>query len=181
MSFSFGRNARETIVRDIANLRTFRHGGISGRQGGCTRTGRLPRQYVQGLSDAYYVVYCYDTPIAWVAMNEDETDRRNYLPDWQYSATTTYYQGLVWEAWGDRCVDPAPAFSRAENQGTDRGRSHDARYGRSGGRGPRPGDDPARLDGGNVSQAAEVRDHERVLEDIEQTLSTYKRWTPAHP
>lgn len=132
MSFAFGRTAREMVVRNIANLRSFEHGGVSGRTGGCTRLKALPRQYAAGLEDAAYVVYCYDTPIAWVTMEDDATEegRVNYMPDWQYSATTTYHQGLVWEAWGDKVADPNPRFSRSENAGTPRGRSSDERYGR---------------------------------------------------
>lgn len=132
-TFAFRGEARDKVIRDISNLRTFEHGGISGRQGGATRLGSLPRQYANGaLENAVYVVYCYDTPIAWVSMADDATEegRVNFMPDWQYSATTTYYQGLVWEAWGDKIVDPDPRYSKQENRGTARGRSSDERYGR---------------------------------------------------
>lgn len=132
MTFAFGQRTREQVVKHIANLRSFEHGGISGKIGGCRDFGHLPRQYVQGLSGAYYVVYCYGTPIAWVAMADEATEegRCNFMPDWQYSATTTYYQGLVWEAWGDKIADPDPRFSRESNRGTARGRASDERYGR---------------------------------------------------
>lgn len=132
MSFAFGRRAREQVIHNIANLRTFKHGGIYGRQGGTRHLGSLPRAYARGLEDVTYIVYCYDTPIAWVTMADDATEegRVNYMPDWQFSATTTYYQGLVWAAWGDKIVDPDPRYSNAENRGTARGRSSDVRYGR---------------------------------------------------
>lgn len=139
MTFALRKNRAE-VVRNIANLRSFAHGGsrsggeaaISGRTGGTTRLGALPRQYAHGLAEAVYVVYCYGTPIAWVTMADDATEegRVNFMPDWQYSATTTYHQGLVWEAWGDKIVDPNPRYSKAENRGTERGRSSDARYNR---------------------------------------------------
>ena len=137
MTFAFGRQGREQVIRNIANLRTFEHGGISGRQGGTRRLNKLPREYAHGLENAVYVVYCYDTPIAWVVMDDDATEegRVNFIPDWQYTATTTYHQGLVWEAWG-KAVDPDPRFSARENRGTARGRSSDERYGRVQGRSP---------------------------------------------
>lgn len=139
MTFALRKNRAE-VVRNIANLRTFAHGSsrsggcpaISGRTGGTTRLGALPRQYAHGLAEAVYVVYCYGTPIAWVTMADDATEegRVNSMPDWQYSPTTTYHQGLVWEAWGDKIVDPNPRYSKEENRGTARGRSSDERYNR---------------------------------------------------
>lgn len=135
MTFAFGQRARREVIKNISNLRSFEHGGISGRLGGCTRINKLPRAYAAhtGLHRAYYVVYCYDTPIAWVTMADDanEEGRVNFMPDWQYSATTTYYQKLVWEAWGDdKISDPNKDYSREENAGTVRGHTSDARYGR---------------------------------------------------
>lgn len=132
MTFAFRGQNRDEVVRNIANLRTFSHGGLAGKQGGTTRLKALPRQYEAGLENAVYVVYCYDTPIAWVVMADEATEegRVNFMPDWQYSATTTYYQGLVWAAWGDGIVDPNPRYSKAENRNTSRGRSSDERYGR---------------------------------------------------
>jgi|SRR5689334_19931584 len=141
MGFALNPRAREQVVRNIANLQTFKHGGISGRQGGTRHLERLPRQYANAaLENAVYVVYCYGTPIAWVSMADDATEegRVNYLPDWQYSPTTTYHQGLVWEAWGDKIVDPDPRYSKQENRGTARGRSSDERYGRVPRRAPAP-------------------------------------------
>lgn len=143
MAFSFGRDTHDRAVRSLANLKTFRATrggsgeGLEGITGPCRRLtgskyGALPREYARGLDDAQYVVYCYGTPIAWVTMADDATEegRVNYMPDWQYSATTTYYQGLVRQAWGDKIVDPRPEYSREQNRGTDRGRSSDERYGR---------------------------------------------------
>jgi hypothetical protein len=144
MTFAFQQETRDHAVRSLANLRTFRATkgdkgeGLEGISGPCrrltgSRYGKLPEQYTHGLDDAVYVVYCYGTPIAWVTMADDATEegRVNFMPDWQYSATTTYYQSLVWEAWGDKIVDPLPEFSRERNKGTARGRSSDERYGRA--------------------------------------------------
>lgn len=179
MSFAFGRTAREMVVRNIANLRSFEHGGISGRTGGCTRLKALPRQYAAGLEDAAYVVYCYDTPIAWVTMADDATEegRVNYMPDWQYSPTTTYHQGLVWEAWGDKVTDPNPRFSRSENAGTPRGRSSDERYGRVPRR-ERPRGVPSRPVSARSSFAADAS----VFESQDELIDEVRSYAhPAHP
>jgi hypothetical protein len=133
MSFALGRDARQRVISNISNLRTFVHGGISASRGPCRDLKALPPQYRLGLDSAAYVVYCYSTPIAWVTFEdpEDETSRRtNWLPDWQYSANTTYHQSLAWEAWGGKVTDPAPRYSREENRGTSRGRTSDKRYNR---------------------------------------------------
>jgi hypothetical protein len=171
-SFAFGREGREQVIRNIANLRTFEHGGVSGRQGGTRRLNKLPRAYARGLDDAVYVVYCYDTPIAWVTMEDDATEegRVNFMPDWQYSATTTYYQSLVWAAWGDKVVDPDPRFSARENRGTARGRSSDVRYGRV----------PAPVRGPSAEQIA--REARRTAQlDAERRSSVPSRTAPSGP
>jgi len=146
-TFAFGRRTRDRVIRSLSNLRTFQanegtdlsHGlvGLSGPYRRLTgaRYGALPREYAVGLDEAEYVVYCYGTPIAWVsnadgARFEGDTPRVNYVPDWQYSATTTYYQSLVMQAWGGKFVDPDPRKSRRDNRGTARGRYSDVRYGR---------------------------------------------------
>lgn len=140
MTFAFGLETRRRVIRSLANLsrfegneRTALDEGLVGLPGPYRRLinaryGALPREYAVGLDEADYVVYCYGTPIAWVLRSDGYPDRRvNYVPDWQYSSTTTYYQGLVMEAWGN-CVDPYPRKSRQDNRGTPRGRSAEARY-----------------------------------------------------
>ncbi len=148
-TFAFGRDTRRRVISALANLRNFQGNersalsdGLVGLNGPCrrltsSRYGALPSEYAVGLDEAEYVVYCYGTPIAWVsnadgARFEGDVPRVNYVPDWQYSATTTYYQGLVMDAWGGKCVDPNPRKSRRDNRGSARGRSSDARYGRRG-------------------------------------------------
>lgn len=147
-TFAYRRETRSRVIRALANLRNFQGNersalseGLTGLNGPCrhltsSRYGALPREYAVGLDEAEYVVYCYGTPIAWVtnadgAQFEGDTPRVNYVPDWQYSATTTYYQSLVMEAWGDKCVDPNPRKSKRDNRGSARGRSSDVRYGRT--------------------------------------------------
>lgn len=155
MTFAYGRETRRRVIRALANLRNFQGNesvplseGLTGLNGPLRRLlssplGALPEQYAETLrgEDVQYVVYCYGTPIAWVAWEDGETGRVNYVPDWQYSATTTYYQSLVMEAWGGKCVDPNPRKSRQDNRGSARGRSSDVRYGRVRGAVPvdRPG------------------------------------------
>lgn len=142
---SFGQETRRRVVSALANLRPFQSSkfsaldhslvGISGPYRRLTNAkyGALPREYAVGLDDAVYVVYCYGTPIAWVTMADEATEdgRVNYVPDWQYSATTTFHQSVIIDAWGsNKIVDPNPAKSKRDNHGTARGRRSDAVYGR---------------------------------------------------
>ena len=75
------------------------HGAMAAYDYTPSRTGRLPAEWVEayrsdrefpGIS---YVVYSYNTPIAWVR-NDGET----IIPDVGYSVTTTRHQGLC-RAW----------------------------------------------------------------------------------
>lgn len=144
MSFAFGDQTRRKVITALANLRPFSATGVEHDEGLVglsgpyrkltnTKYGALPREYAKGLDDAAYVVYCYGTPIAWVVMADEATEdgRVNFVPDWQYSATTTYYQSLVLQAWGGKCVDPNREKSERDNRGTARARSARTRYGHS--------------------------------------------------
>lgn len=68
--------------------------------------GHLPAQYHQRARSAVYVVYSYDTPIAWV-LEEDDTGRdRGHplvyeVPDVGYSPTTAQHQWTCLHAWED--------------------------------------------------------------------------------
>jgi hypothetical protein len=138
MPFAYGQHTRRRVLADLHNLVSFKasesellsHGlvGLTGPyvQLTATRYGALPPEYLGGLDHAQYVVYAYGTPIAWVLDNGGA-----YLPDWQYSATVTYYQNLIMQAWSGYVLDPNALYSRAQNRGTPRGRSSDARYGRT--------------------------------------------------
>jgi len=141
---SFGYETRRRVVSAIANLRPFHSAegsaddhalvGMTGPYRRLTNAkyGALPREYAKGLDEAVYVVYCYGTPIAWVVMADEATEegRVNFMPDWQYSATTTFHQGVVSEAWGGKLHDPNEAKSRRDNQGTARARRSAAVYDR---------------------------------------------------
>lgn len=137
MTFAYGATTRRRVLSALANLRTFQGNeshrydeGLTGLAGPYRKMlgslyGALPAAYAVGLEHAEYVVYCYGTPIAWVtnadgATGPDDDPRVNYMPDWQYSPTTTYYQGLVQQAWGDKIVDPNPQqTARARRQKRD--------------------------------------------------------------
>lgn len=56
-------------------------------------TGSLPEKYVQSARNAQYLIYSYDTPIAWLTVNGTWL-----IPEEFYSATTTKHQGMtrVW-------------------------------------------------------------------------------------
>lgn len=75
------------------------HGAMAAYHYTPNRTGRLPMEWVNayradrenpGIS---YVVYSYNTPIAWV-----RADGETVIPDVGYSVTTTRHQGLC-RAW----------------------------------------------------------------------------------
>jgi hypothetical protein len=131
MTFAYGVTTQRRVISALANLRNFqgneRHDldqGLTGLMGPYSRMlgaqyGALPPMYARYLDEAEYVVYCYGTPIAWVvnpdgAQSDGDLPRVNYLPDWQYSATTTYYQGLVRRAWGGEVVNPNPQQTARE-------------------------------------------------------------------
>lgn len=124
MAFAFGMETHRRVISALSNLKTFRatrgadNEGLVGMQGPYRRLtnmryGALPHPYAHGLDEAVYIVYCYGTPIAWVTMADEATEdgRVNFVPDWQYSPTTTYYQGLVYQAWGGKVVDPSPQYT----------------------------------------------------------------------
>lgn len=77
----------------------------SGYSGPATTMGHLPSRYRSFVREAVYVVYSYDTPIAWVREPDrlaDSGDELIYeIPDVGYSVTTGQHQMAVMEAWAD--------------------------------------------------------------------------------
>jgi hypothetical protein len=67
-----------------------------GTRGGGTECGHLPQQYWKFLRDADYVVFSYETPIAWhvPAAGPGDVDAW-WLPDVRYSSTTDEHQAVV--------------------------------------------------------------------------------------
>lgn len=64
--------------------------------------GHLPRKFHASAREAVYVVYSYDTPIAWVLEVQQGTDPYTYVvPDVGYSLTTGQHQYAVLEAWAE--------------------------------------------------------------------------------
>lgn len=73
----------------------------SGYSGPATSFGHLPRKYHPSVREAVYVVYSYDTPIAWVLEVQHGTAPYTYvIPDVSYSVTTGQHQMACMEAWG---------------------------------------------------------------------------------
>jgi hypothetical protein len=67
--------------------------GVTETPGGFTYyTGYLPPEFKEGLEQASYAVYSYNTPIAWYA------DGRWYVPEVKYSITTSMHQSRT--RWG---------------------------------------------------------------------------------
>lgn len=68
------------------------HGGLHGSPGAARTYGQLPlerRHGVNGAEHAEYVVYSYDTPIAWFVGGAW------YQPDEKYSYTTSRHQEKI--------------------------------------------------------------------------------------
>lgn len=100
---ALGRAGKEALRRAVSELRTFRHGNLSGRVfrdwehvrafGG---TGQLPRsaEPEDGPDQrvSVYVVYSYRTPIGWRLAYEQP---RWIIPAVKYSVTTTNHQGVL--------------------------------------------------------------------------------------
>ena len=62
---------------------------LRGRKGTPESYGRLPRSIWEHVSHADYVIYSYDTPIAWHAEGKWNTT------PFRYSVTTSKHQGRV--------------------------------------------------------------------------------------
>lgn len=87
-----GRNAGWWRVRDaIADGQAFSNstGSFAGRPGPASGTGRLPREYIESARKASYVVYSYNTPIAW------RTEGNWAVPWISYSVTTSSHQSIA--------------------------------------------------------------------------------------
>lgn len=74
----------------------------SGYSGPAVTLGALPRKYHTSAREAVYVVYSYDTPVAWVHDMVDGDDPYWYvIPDISYSPTTGQHQMACMAAWGE--------------------------------------------------------------------------------
>jgi hypothetical protein len=102
----------EEIPARIAALKPFLSDGRlpdgtrrwSGHSGPAVTMGHLPARLYESARSAVYVVYSYDTPIAWVTESPDPHSREPYLyhiPDVGYSPTTGQHQYACLDAWRD--------------------------------------------------------------------------------
>lgn len=73
----------------------------SGHSGPAVTMGHLPRRFHGTARQAVYVVYSYDTPIAWVVEPEDGVQWFD-VPDVSYSPTTGQQQYACLDAWADK-------------------------------------------------------------------------------
>lgn len=74
----------------------------SGHSGPAVSMGHLPARLHASARSAVYVVYSYDTPIAWVTESDDPRAREPYVyhvPNVGYSPTTGQHQYAVLTAW----------------------------------------------------------------------------------
>ena len=84
----------DSFVPSLANLTPFRcYGALRGeviQAGRWVFSGRLSPIYRESVKLADYVVYSYDTPIAW-----HRADGFWHMPDVKYSVTTSKHQGRI--------------------------------------------------------------------------------------
>lgn len=102
-------NSSEAVER-IRNEQLFASKAKAGRtRTWCGRNGSpdwrsfgyLPDEYRAAVRAARYVVYSYDTPIAWVTQ-----DGERVVPDIGYSLTTSEHQLAVKQAWNKTFTIP---------------------------------------------------------------------------
>lgn len=81
---------RQRFARLVSESQSFKAAAMSGRPGSADTLGQLPAEFrALGVGSADYVIYSYETPIAW-RIDGDWT-----VPDVRYSATTSRHQSLV--------------------------------------------------------------------------------------
>lgn len=76
----------------------------SGHSGPAVTLGHLPPKYHASIRSAVYVVYSYETPIAWVTELTDGRSEEPYwyhIPNVGYSPTTSQQQYACMEAWSE--------------------------------------------------------------------------------
>lgn len=74
-------------LRERTQFRT--HGALYGVPGPVRSIGMLPQEYRPSAADADYVVYSWDTPIAW------HTQNGWHMPDVRYSVSTSKQQSRI--------------------------------------------------------------------------------------
>lgn len=88
---------RKALENGIGNLRDFAHRSVKGRTyalGFIVPTGRLPqdqRAALVAIRRPVYVVFSYETPIAWHVIGAEGWT----IPKVTYSVTTSGHQGLI--------------------------------------------------------------------------------------
>lgn len=103
----------QQFTEPLRNLESFNtHGALCGRAGAFSdggSLGRLDRDYHESVKRADYVVYSYNTPIAWHVPNRNEgwelgngepapVEPGWVMPQEKYSVTTSKHQGRIFTA-----------------------------------------------------------------------------------
>lgn len=90
-----GQAQRNEALDNLRRCATFRlRSAQLSAQKNVNGVGRLPREFHASAAKATYVVYDYETPIAWI----DQHGHR-IVPDVRYSTATSNHQAIVRQAW----------------------------------------------------------------------------------
>lgn len=96
--YSYGKNRTDFygLAERLKNFTEWRMGSMHSegpRMPGYWTEGILPQEYRASCAQADYVVYSYNTPIAWHRRGDYGGDW--VMPDVKYSRTTTVHQGKI--------------------------------------------------------------------------------------
>jgi len=95
---AMGQDQREKALDSLRGCSPFRSANSAlSAVYGCRGTGKLDHGYKADAESAGYVVYSYETPIAWVRQ-----DGTRVMPSARYSQVTAQHKGIVREAWAGR-------------------------------------------------------------------------------
>lgn len=104
---AMGARGQQTAKSAIAACRPFTNstGSLRGTRGHTSQLGwlsghREADRIRRLLATATYVVWSYDTPIGFIAADEDGDTEFYYIAE-RHSSTTAHHQSLLRQAWGE--------------------------------------------------------------------------------
>jgi hypothetical protein len=104
---AMGQKGAQEASKAFSNHTKFANstGSLRGVVGAPRDVGRLDKTHRESVKLASYVIYSYETPIAWAIEDETTGLFERVMPDESYSPTTDAHQSLVKTAWADSYHD----------------------------------------------------------------------------